>query len=624
MAPGPRRRPARAARTGRVAACRPRPVTEAPPLVPDAMVAQLDRLLTQTGIIELIEAELAGRPGPAGLPVRTVLLGLLLSIHYTGKATLAAAWRTMAFSLTPAMRARHALDDTDDTDEGDRHAQHALSRRFYRAFDKVTTVLDVARVDRRRRLDHTEAEAYAAAWDTACDAAADDHGESRSEPGRRIHLLQEIVTRLVLTPVASARGRGYLKHYGGDVGIDATAIPTWATPPRVRRATGELLASIEICAGWHHSAGDRPPAFGYSATLALAARTRHTIGAYPQLALGLVVDTPHKRIGHAAITTLNGIARLGLPPGALAVDRAYTDQAADHFARPARALGYRLALDYKIDQRGLQGSVHGALLVDGTLTCPLTPAPLIHATTGLGDDAVRTPDRQLAAAIEARQPYFLKLKQSADDDGKVRFQCPAAGPAPSLNCPRLDQALQAKTPPATAPRATPPGPRARARVNLADLRQRAAHAAAKPTVLVPPGDRDKTGDLPKICTQQTITLRPGDLGVKDKLRQDLHYLSPAWQGTFKTIRANTEGINGRIKGQVINLSDPTNRLAHGRVAQTLLVALMICIANQQILLAWRQVHEPPPLPTPQQIPNQDPNGSDRPAVNGGRPPPDPD
>lgn len=149
-------------------------------------------------------------------------------------------------------------------------------------------------------------------------------------------------------------------------------------------------------------------------------------------------------------------------------------------------------------------------------------------------------------------------------------------------------------------------------------RRRQAHRPGSP------GDRDKTGHLPKICTQQTITLRPGDLGAKDKLRQDLHYLSPAWQGTFKTIRANTEGINGRIKGQVINLSDPTNRLAHGRVAQTLLVALMICIANQQILLAWRQIHEPPPLPTPQQIPNQDPNASDRTTLNGGRPPSGPD
>jgi len=56
-------------------------------------------------------------------------------------------------------------------------------------------------------------------------------------------------------------------------------------------------------------AGDRPPTFGYSATLASAARTRHTLGAYLQLPLGLVVGTPHKRVDQAAITVLNGIVQ---------------------------------------------------------------------------------------------------------------------------------------------------------------------------------------------------------------------------------------------------------------------------------------------------------------------------
>ncbi|WP_433513658.1 hypothetical protein ACQP2T_60585 [Nonomuraea sp. CA-143628] len=34
------------------------------------------------------------------------------------------------------------------------------------------------------------------------------------------------------------------------------------------------IASTEITAGWHHSAGNDPPAYGYSATLTVAARTR--------------------------------------------------------------------------------------------------------------------------------------------------------------------------------------------------------------------------------------------------------------------------------------------------------------------------------------------------------------
>ncbi|MEV6149626.1 hypothetical protein AB0L53_04725 [Nonomuraea sp. NPDC052129] len=35
---------------------------------------------------------------------------------------------------------------------------------------------------------------------------------------RKRELLQDIVTALVLTPVRWAKGRGYLRHFRGDVG----------------------------------------------------------------------------------------------------------------------------------------------------------------------------------------------------------------------------------------------------------------------------------------------------------------------------------------------------------------------------------------------------------------------
>lgn len=171
-------------RTPRAATCRPRPLTDAPPQVPDAIVAQLAALLDGTGIIDLIDTELAKRPGPAGLPVRTVLVGLLLSIHHTGKATLAEAWRLVTFSLSPT--ARHRLSLAPSPPEGP-HEQLADSRRFYRAFDRLTSALDPARTDRRARLPQHLADRHAAAWH-------DDDPEHR----RRRDLLQTIVTALVL------------------------------------------------------------------------------------------------------------------------------------------------------------------------------------------------------------------------------------------------------------------------------------------------------------------------------------------------------------------------------------------------------------------------------------------
>ncbi|WP_431916378.1 hypothetical protein [Nonomuraea jabiensis] len=209
-----------------------------------------------------------------------------------------------------------------------------------------------------------------------------------------------------------------------------------------------------------------------------------------------MVNTPHKRIGANAIITLTPLADLGLPARFAAVDRAYTDQAADHFARPARALGYQLVLDYKQDQRGIQGSAHGALLIDGALACPLIPDRLATATSSLDDAAIRTPSDELNALIAARQPYLLHHKQGPNAHQAIRLQCPAAGTSPSVTCPRFERLHHRQ------------GGRAAA-VDLTDARQRAAHPSAKPRILPRPATSAPTSSprsaasRPSPCTPTT-------------------------------------------------------------------------------------------------------------------------
>ncbi|WP_405141967.1 hypothetical protein OG589_32725 [Sphaerisporangium sp. NBC_01403] len=188
--------------------------------------------------------------------------------------------------------------------------------------------------------------------------------------------------------------------------------------------------------------------------------------------------------------------------------------------------------------------------------------------------------------MRVAKPYWLKLKQSADTQGRVRLQCLAAGPSPSVTCPRLNRTRP--TPPASP-----------AAMDLANAR--AAHMAAKPTILLPDNERKRPlplAELPRICQKSTITLRPDDLGIKGQTPSRPALPHPTWQDACKIIRGNTEGVNGRIKGHHIDVGDPMNRLAHGRVAQTLLTALMVCMANQHILLSWRQTHDRPE-PAPQ-------------------------
>lgn len=240
------------------------------------------------------------------------------------------------------------------------------------------------------------------------------------------------------------------------------------------------MASVELTAGWHYCGGSEEGIFGHSASLLVAASRRHPtrhpqagerVSRHPQLALGLVLDTPGNRIGPNAVRSLAQLAPFGFPRGLLAADRAYTDQITEHFAQPVRTMGYQLVLDYKQQNRGVQGTHQGALLVDGSLACPAMPDALAHATAGLDDKAVRGIDdsRELGDLISAREPYFLRLKESADERGAIRLQCPASGPSPAVSCPRFNQVHLVPAPRPTV-------------VDLTNKRATAAHSAAKPTV----------------------------------------------------------------------------------------------------------------------------------------------
>ncbi|MFJ5608783.1 hypothetical protein ACIQCJ_05285 [Streptomyces sp. NPDC093221] len=327
--------------------CRPRRVTDAPFEIPDSKVGQLDAVLHQSGVLELIDAELAGRPGPKGLPVRTVLVGLLLALHHHRSASLADVCRVLLDELRAPTRSWLGIPDNS---RADGHARIAFSRRVYRSFDRLTTALDAQRCDRRRRLPAEEAGIVADAWE-----------DTDAEHKRRLELLQEISDRLILITVRLAHRRGLLKGWRGDIGADTTPIPAWHQPPRERRG----LASVELTGGWHYCGGSEEGIFGHSASLLVAASRRHPAGhpqagervsRHPQLALGLVLDTPGKRIGPNAVHSLAQLAPFGFPTGLLAADRAYTDQTTENFAQPVRTMGYQLVLDYKQQYRGVQGT----------------------------------------------------------------------------------------------------------------------------------------------------------------------------------------------------------------------------------------------------------------------------
>ncbi|MBD3579206.1 hypothetical protein ICJ52_23635 [Streptomyces sp. KD18] len=538
--------------------------------MPDSKVGQLLTVLDRSGLPQQLEDMLRGRPGPPGVQPRTVLAGLMLAVYYTGRATVSDAWRILHFRLQPTARAWLGIPEMPPSTA---RACIAASRRLYRGLDRITTMLDPARCDRRRRLTQAEADIHSAVWDEAAGRAAANR-------------LQRLANDLVLAPVRLAQQRGYLRHWAGDVGVDATSIPVLANPDSDRSGT----ASVEITAGWHFSGGSDKGTFGYSASLLVAAHSRSGEGAakgrrapsYPQLCLGLGLDTPTVRTGENAVTVLKHLAELRLPTGTCAADRAYTGCSPEKFQIPVRRLGYRLALDYKAADRGIQGSWQGAVLIDGSLACPHIPNALAQATHGMDDKAFRRRLDEVKPVVAERLPYFLKLKQNADARGTTRLQCPAAGPSPSVNCPRRERLRPARPTASGPPQSV---------IKLADRRSRASHTSARPTIQLP--DREWTDPpgkdaLPAVCGASAISVpadAAGDLRIA-KFRQDSHYLSPAWDRIYKPIRSHNEGLNGRLKGTYMDIGNPMHRRAPGQVAQTILIAIMVAVGNLDILETW--------------------------------------
>ncbi|MGW4962927.1 hypothetical protein ACWEPL_37400 [Nonomuraea sp. NPDC004186] len=87
----------------------------------------------------------------------------------------------------------------------------------------------------------------------------------------------------------------------------------------------------------------------------------------------------------------------------------------------------------------------------------------------------------------------------------------------------------------------------------------------------------------------------------------------------------TEGLNGRLKGHDLDLSNPKNRLARARVAQTILVALLVTVTNDHFLDQWRHIHEPQDEPVTVADTPQTPAQpfDDTPPAGQSRPPPAP-
>jgi hypothetical protein len=197
----------------------------------------------------------------------------------------------------------------------------------------------------------------------------------------------------------------------------------------------------------------------------------------------------------------------GIPVGDVLADSGYAYRTPETWALPLRRLGAGLVQDLHPNDRGPNGTHHGAICANGNLYCPATPTPLLELTP-LARGA--TPEQTAAhdGLCDELARYKLAPITRRDQDGYHRVACPAV--QGKLRCP------------------------------LRPASMKLPHT--RPQVLTAPEHP------PACCQQQTITVPPA---VNAKTAQKHDYPSPAHRRAYAR-RSAAERAYATVKDPATN------------------------------------------------------------------------
>ncbi len=486
----------------------------------------------------------------------------LCSVLHSGAVILTAVADLLAFGISQAMRDRFGIPHYADNDQGS-EAFYAVVRRL---FHKIVDSIDPSPLPKNHRIPLTDAAELQAAADEA--ALADKRS-----------LLVHFSNKILGTSLQPAHAL-LQETWEGDTVVDATVVGAYAKG----LAPDSEVTSTDPDAGWYVRGARHedplaleeiapPPEkgeggkntgkakrrkvkkklYGFDASL-IVARGTSSDGAplpdgsadpdtVPALIIAFALEKPSCRPGEVAVKALLQVDSR-YPRGYLAGDRLYNGQRAEVFQLPIRALGYAPVYDYTKDQLGVQGSVAGAQLVEGSWYCPSMPAPLVTATI---DFLAKRIDKDTwIKRIRLRATYLLMPKEAADDEGHRRMMCPAE--ARRVQC-------------ILKPHTMGTG------IHLP---------------LVDPAPSPTKPD--RICTKRSVTIPP-QAGASQW--QATQYGGDEWQRVYFRLRNAIEGINGFGKDPLHERMEAAGtRRVRGIAAQTVLLAFQLAHVNRRKLASW--------------------------------------
>ncbi len=140
----------------------------------------------------------------------------------------------------------------------------------------------------------------------------------------------------------------------------------------------------------------------------------------------------------ALVPVLERMAASGIAIGDVLADSGYAYRIPETWALPIRALGANLIQDLHPNDRGPNGTHHGATCANGNLYCPATPNTLLDIQPlARGASAEQATAHDTLCGELAR--YKLSPITSHDRDGYHRVICPAA--QGKIRCPHRPASL---------------------------------------------------------------------------------------------------------------------------------------------------------------------------------------